>query len=140
MKIYSKKQLDILSSYLQNEKNEEGEWLIQNDCEELVYFAEAFFNHEKSFKWLMQNNYVHLACTVDAVHGNDQAKKWLVLNGYKEMLLFCEAANENKSAIAMLNTTPLKDWITVAHAIATREKKKEGNFFKSIFNLGNPFK
>ena len=141
MKTYTNETFEHLVLLVRRDENDDRQWLLDNDCRELVEFWDAIDGMENSFKWLMENNYKQLAATVDAYNGNDKAKLFLIKTGNRELGAFIDACDGNKTAISFLLKHGHQGWALLAKEIFAKEEKKEKSGFWGIFmNLGNPFR
>ena len=140
MKTYSDETFEHMVLLVRKDENLDREWLLNNNCRELVEFFDALEGMENSFKWLLENNYRQLAATVDGFNGNDKAKLFLVKTGNRDLAAFIDACDGSKSAIAYLIKQDEKGWLLLAKEFFDRQAKKEkGGIWSTLFNLGNPF-
>ena len=141
MKSYDKETFEHLVLLVRKDDKSDREWLLNNNCRELVEFFDAIEGMENSFKWLLDNNYRQLAATVDGYNGNDKAKLFLVKSGNRELAAFIDACDGSKSAIAYLMKQERRGWLLVAKEFFDKEEKKEKKgLWGMLFNLGNPFR
>ena len=140
MKSYDKEIFEKLILLIRNNDKAAEQWLIENNCKELIEFWDACEGIEKSFKWLLDNGHKALAATVDAINENDKAKVFLLSSGNRELAAFVEASTGSQSAISWLLKNNHQGWVMVAKEIFDKEKKKDKNFFSTFLNFGNPFR
>jgi hypothetical protein len=139
MKSYDKEVFEKLILLVRNNDKEAEKWLIDSNYRELKEFWDACEGVEKSFKWLFDNGYKQLAATVDALNDNDKAKVFLLSSGNGELAAFVEATTGSQKAISWLLKNNYPGWVMVAKEFFEIDKKKNNNFFRSLFNFGNPF-
>jgi len=141
MKRYSNDIFEHMVLLVRKDDELDREWMMNNDCRELLEFWDAIDGMENSFKWLMDNDYKQLAATVDAYNGNDKAKLFLIKTGNRELAAFVDACNGSKSAAGYLIKHDFRGWLLLAKEIFDKEEKKEKKgIWGMLFNLGNPFR
>ena len=139
MREYSEEVFEKLCAAVREEKDIQS-WFTGNGYAELWEFWNAIDGDENSFRWLMKNHHPELAAVVDSMNGNDQAKKWLIMNRYRELASFVDAADGSQPAVTFLLQQKQDGWVNFAKAIYQKNQKQEKNFFRSIFNFGNPYR
>ncbi|MCC7232254.1 MAG: hypothetical protein IT242_04875 [Bacteroidia bacterium] len=140
MNNYEKDEFEHLILLIRTGKKEHREWLLENNCRELVEFWDACEGDEPAFKWLLENHHRPLAAAVDAMFANDKAKAWLLTSGNRELAAFVDACDGAATAVTWLMKTGNKGWVMVAKEIHEKDKKKNGSFIWTFLNFGNPFR
>ena len=119
MKHYSNLALEQFGKHIHGDV-QAFNWLIENDCRELVATLDAIRDDKIAFKFLIDGKHFELAAFVNSIWDDVKAFKFLIDNKVFDWAACSNIINGDDKAEAALKRAGKHHFVAIAHAILGR--------------------